>query len=358
MDLDERKRRILEAIINDYIETAEPIGSRSIAKRHELGLSSATIRNEMSDLEEMGYLEQPHTSAGRIPSDLGYRLYVDELMKKYKLTVSEIKNIQYALDLKVQELDRLIQGVSEIISKITNYTAIAMTPYMKKASIKHLQLMLIDESNVLLIIVTDAGVVKNKEVHFSVKVNNEFIVKFTAILNDKLVGVTIEQIDRAMLNDIYKELGYDENVVLPVLSCIISIINEIDSADIFLGGATNIFNYPEYNQVIKAKEILSFLEEKKSLYKLFAKVYDNKEENKNKSKNKNSKISIVIGKENEFTKIKNCSVIMTNYSIGEKVIGSIGIIGPTRMEYAKVVSSLEFLTMHLNSILTKLLYEE
>ena len=233
-----------------------------------------------------------------------------------------------------------------------------MTPYMKKASIKHLQLMLIDESNVLLIIVTDAGVVKNKEVHFSVKVNNEFIVKFTAILNDKLVGVTIEQIDRAMLNDIYKELGYDENVVLPVLSCIISIINEIDSADIFLGGATNIFNYPEYNQVIKAKEILSFLEEKKSLYKLFAKVYDNKEENKNKSKNKNSKISIVIGKENEFTKIKNCSVIMTNYSIGEKVIGSIGIIGPTRMEYAKVVSSLEFLTMHLNSILTKLLYEE
>ena len=353
MNLGDRKRKILEAIINDYIDTAEPIGSRSIAKRYGFGLSSATIRNEMADLEEMGYLEQPHTSAGRIPSDLGYRLYVDHLMKDYKLTVSEIQNMQHALNMKVQELDRLIQNVSNIISKITNYTAIAMTPYMKKASIKRLQLMPIDEFNILLIVVTDAGIVKSKALHLPVKTNADLLTKFTSILNKKFCGLTIEEVEQPDINDIYVEMACEERLVTFILNSVIDTINEIDNADVFLGGATNILNYPEYNQVVRAKEILSFLEEKKSLYKLLAKAYKNDHEDNGKRK-----VNIVIGRENEFTEIKNCSVVMTSYSIGQKVIGSIGIIGPTRMEYAKVVSSLEFLSKNLNNILTKLLYEE
>lgn len=345
VELGERKRKILQAIIDDYISTAEPVGSRTIAKKHELGLSSATIRNEMADLEEMGYLEQPHTSAGRVPSDLGYRLYVDQLMKKYQLTVSEIQKIQHAMELKIQELNQVIQQASYVISKLTQYTTVVSTPQMKRSSIKHLQLIPIDSFSALLVIITNTGVAKNQTIKISNGVGVDFLNKLTAILNDKLAGLTIEQINLQKIQEIRKEMRSNEEMLMPILDHISDTIAAIDRSDIYLGGTTNIFNFPEYNDIEKAKEFFSFIEQKKNLHKLLSSTYNG------------NKINIMIGRENEFSEMKECSLVTSTYSIGDKVVGVIGIIGPTRMEYAKTISSLEYLTENFNRILMKLFYE-
>jgi len=347
VELGERKRKILQAIIDDYIGTAEPVGSRTIAKKHELGISSATIRNEMADLEEMGYLEQPHTSAGRIPSDLGYRLYVDQLMKRHKFTIEELQRMRQAMELKIQELDHLIQQASNVISQYTKYTTVALTPELSKSSIKHLQLIPIDIYNALMVVVTNAGVVKNKTIRLSKIIDSDFCMKLSKILNEKLGGLTIEEINLPKIQEIQKEISSNEELVVPILNTIADCISDIDRAEVYLGGTTNIFNFPEYNHIDKARELLSFLEEKKNLYKLLV------SNNKNKDR-----INIVIGSENQFEEMKGCSVVMSTYSIGSKIVGTIGIIGPTRMNYSKVVSSLDVLTRNLNTILMKCFNED
>ncbi len=346
MNLGERKRRILQAIIDDYITTADPVGSRSIAKKHDLGISSATIRNEMADLEEMGYLEQPHTSAGRIPSYRGYRLYVDQLMDRYKLTISEINVIHDSMQLKIRELDQLIQQYSKLISEITQYTTVVLTPQMKKSSIKHLQLIPIDAYNVLLVVVNNTGIVKNKAIRFSEEIDTDFLNDLSNLLNRKLAGLTIEEINLPKIQEIQREMQLNEAILIPILNYISDAVNDIDTADVFLGGTTNIFNFPEYNNIEKAKNFLSFLEHKNDLHKLLNNIETD------------SKIKIIIGEENEFLEMKDCSVVMSRYSIGKKIVGTIGIIGPTRMEYAKVVSSLDYMTRHFNQELFKLFGEE
>ncbi|WHH60429.1 heat-inducible transcriptional repressor HrcA [Petroclostridium sp. X23] len=351
MELGERKRKILQAIIDDYICTAEPVGSRTIAKKHELGLSSATIRNEMADLEDMGFLAQPHTSAGRIPSDLGYRLYVDQLMRRYKLTIDEINSIKYAMELKIQELNDLIQQASYAISKLTQYTTIVSTPQMKKSSIKHLQLVPIDSVTALLVLVTNASVVKNKTIKLDCAVDIDFLNKLSSILNEKLGGLTIEQITLQKIQEIRKEMGYNEEMLMPILDHISESINSIDNAEVFLGGTTNIFNFPEYNDIERAKEFFGFIEEKKSLYKLLNGMLQTKGVQPSKN------INIVIGRENEFIEMKDCSIVTSSYSIGDKIVGVIGIIGPTRMEYAKTISSLEYMTDSFNRMLMRLFNE-
>jgi len=343
MELGERKKRILQAIVDDYIGTAEPVGSRTIAKKHELGLSSATIRNEMADLEEMGFLQQPHASSGRIPSDLGYRFYVDQLMRRYEFSVEEMSRMRQIMELQIQELDRLILQASEFISKVTQYTTVAVTPKISKSAIKHLQLIPVDLYNILLIFITHAGIVRNKSIRLKQPVSAEFIQKLSAVLDDKLRGLTIEEINLPKIQEIQREMKYNEELLISILNIIADSISDIDKAEVYLGGATNIFNFPEYNQIDKAKELLGFLEERRKLYELFS------------SHNKDNKITIMIGRENQFEEIKNCSVVMTNYYLGDEVVGTIGIIGPTRMDYAKIVSSLEFLSKNLSRIILKTL---
>ncbi|NLY42548.1 MAG: heat-inducible transcription repressor HrcA [Clostridiaceae bacterium] len=344
MELGERKRKILQAIIDDYIDCAEPVGSRKIAKKHELGLSSATIRNEMADLEDMGYLEQPHTSAGRIPSDLGYRLYVDQLMEKYQLTVAEINRIKLAMELKMRELNQVIQEASYAISKLTQYTTIISTPKMGKSTIKYLRIIPIDQFNSLLVLVTDTGVVKNYKIKTYNELDSDFIERLNIILNNKLTGLTLEQINSQRMQEIKKEIVCDEEILTSIFGHISDCINDINSADLYLEGTTNIFNYPEYNDIEKAKEFFSFVEQKDKLIKLLNKV------------NGSKKINVLIGRENEFSELRECSIVTSTYSIGNKVIGLIGVIGPTRMRYAKTISSLEYLTDNLNRTLLKLFY--
>lgn len=337
--IDERKIKILQVIINDYITTGEPVGSRTIAKKYELGVSPATIRNEMADLEELGYLEQPHTSAGRIPSSKGYRLYVDKLMKQQQLSLEEqlaIKN--EIIDMALLEVDKMVKQVSSLLSDLTQLTCVAKTPSFNKGYIKSLQLMIIDENNILVVIITDRGV-KNSIIKVKNIPSSKEIEKINHVLNMRLKNHTIEQINLQVINSIRDDLtGYDDifNPLIKVLYETLDNANEND--DVVTEGTTNIFNYPEYNDIESAKEILSLLEDKGKISALL----DNKDG-----------FSIRIGDENYLPGAKNCSVISAVYFMDDVPLGTIGLIGPRRINYSKVVSIMAEVMKELNEVINK-----
>jgi len=341
MFLDDRKRRILQAIIDDYIDTAEPIGSRTIARKHELGLSSATIRNEMADLEDMGYLAQPHTSAGRIPSDKGYRLYVDHLMKARELTAEEIEGMKKAMEVRINELSQLIRHASAVMSRFTKYTSMAITPHIKRSILKAVQVVPIEPGKTLVIVVTSSGVVRNSLVKVAESILPDFLIRMSNILNDKLSGFTVEQIDPHLINDLEKEVQISKDVLIPILSGVADCIRQVDDPEVYLEGTTNILNYPEFSDVVKAKEFLNMLDEKIIINRLL------------RFSAENSGLKIQIGTENGLNEIKECSLVTTSYSLGNVVIGSIGVIGPTRMEYPKVISSLNYIRKKINEEINK-----
>lgn len=348
MLLDDRKRKILRAIIDDYIDTAEPIGSRTIARKHELGLSSATIRNEMADLEEMGYLEQPHTSAGRIPSDKGYRLYVDKLVEVQRLNMEDIEIISKALEVKINELSQLIRQASLIMSKITRYTSMAITPRMDKSILKAVQVVPIESGKALVVVVTNAGVAKNVLVKVHEQLTPDFIIKLSNLVNEKLCGLTLEQINLPLIREFEKEIGLSKEIVMPVLNGVADCIDQIDNSEVYLDGTTNIFNYPEFRDIIKAKGFLDVLDEKEIISRLL----------KNSAMaGDNVGLNIKIGTENPIPEIRDCTLVTTTYSMGNVVIGSIGIIGPTRMEYGRVISSMNYIKNKMNEEILKLLGE-
>lgn len=345
MDLDERKKRILKVLINDYIITAEPVGSRTIAKRYGLGISSATIRNEMADLEEMGYLEQPHTSAGRVPSDKGYRIYVDQLMSDVKLSREEIEIIKNKIyNIAAGEIERVIKDTSKLLSALTNYTALVMTPQTSKSNVKLIQLIAMDSRTVMAMVVTNTGIVRNVMIKLSRPITGDKLNTINNILNDKLRGLTVEEINLGIISEVQKDMtGYYEilNEIIPILN---ESLSYIDQGEVFLDGSSNIFKYPEYNVIEKAKTFLSMLDKKDFLYKLLSTEGEN--------------INISIGHENDVDEINDCSVITANYKIGDEVVGSIGIIGPTRMYYARVRAVLRYITDCLNDLLTNYYSEE
>lgn len=343
--LDDRKKRILRAIIDDYIDTAEPVGSRTIAKKHELGFSSATIRNEMADLEEMGYLAQPHTSAGRVPSDKGYRLYVDHLMKVQKLSTLEMNIIRESMEIKMNELNQIIKQASMIISKITNYTSIVITPHFNRSTIKSINLIYVDVGQILVIVITNTGVVKNSLLRISEEITMDFLNRTASIINKKLFELTIEDVNLRIINQIQQEMGGNNEILLPILNEIFECINSIDNPELFVDGTTNILNHPEFKNVGKAKEFINILEKKKVLLGLLNNIYDDY--------NKND-IFVKIGNENQIDNIKNCSLITTPYMIGEDIVGTIGLIGPTRMEYSKVIATMDFVRNKINDEIKRL----
>ncbi|CCJ34387.1 heat-inducible transcriptional repressor HrcA [Caloramator australicus] len=337
MDLGERKRYILKAIVDDYIETAEPVGSRTIAKKYEMGISSATIRNEMADLEELGYLEQPHTSAGRVPSDKGYRYYVDKLINIKDPTPEEafeIKNIlQFAT---ICEIDNIIKRTTKLLSEVTRYTAAVLSPSVKKSAVKSIQLVQVNDYDILAIVVTDTAVIKHVLIKLPRRIDYDTLLKINNMLNEKLRNLTVEQIDLSVINQILMELrGYYEilNAIIPVLY---DSLKSVD-CDIYLEGTTNIFKYPEYNDINKAKNFLSLLERKETLIDIFSDDGEN--------------LKVSIGKENNNDEARDCSIIRASYMVGNKVVGTIGVIGPTRMDYSKVIGILKFIADNLNDIL-------
>ncbi len=343
MTMDERKRKILQAIIDDYIDTAEPIGSRTVARKHELGLSSATIRNEMADLEEMGYLAQPHTSSGRVPSDKGYRLYVDQLMQVHDLNTDEIEKIKSAMETRINEMSQLIRRASAVLSRFTKYTSMAITPQMRNSSIKAIQVVPIEDGKAMVIVVTNAGIVRNSLVKISESVQPHMLIMISNVLNNKLTGLTIEEVNVRIIKELEREIGISGEILLPILECAADLINQIDNTEVYIEGTTNIFNHPEFRDMVKARDFINMLDEKASLCKM---LFDSIEA---------GGITVRIGSENDISCIRECSLITANYTIADTFIGTIGIIGPTRMEYPKVISSMKFVRRLMNEEVSRLL---
>ena len=343
MFLDDRKRRILQAIIDDYIDTAEPIGSGTLAKKHELGLSSATIRNEMADLEEMGYLAQPHTSSGRVPSDKGYRLYVDQLMQIRELGYDDIESIKTAMETGINELSQLIRQASAVMSRFTKYTSMATSPQMKTGTIKAIQIVPIESGKSLVVVVTNAGIVKNNMIKVSENVEPDIIIRISNVLNNKLSGLAIEQINLQLISEIEAEIGISTEILLPILEGAADCINQIDNPEVYLEGTKNIFYYPEFRDMVKVREFMSIMDEKANICKLLTDSIDK------------GGITVRIGSENDISGIRECSLITANYNLGGTFIGSIGIIGPTRMEYPRVISSINYIRKEINQEICRML---
>ncbi|WP_139904058.1 heat-inducible transcriptional repressor HrcA [Clostridium thermarum] len=338
MEFDDRKLKILHAIINDYISTGEPVGSRTIARKYDLGVSSATIRNEMADLEEMGYIEQLHTSSGRKPSDKGYRLYVDKLMKAHQITAEEELFIRsMLLNAALFEVDKIMRQVSVVLSKLTHLTCVVKTPSVKKSCLKTIQLINIDVGSILMVIVTDSGIIKNNIIRINRPIDSDMLLKLNNMLNARLKNLTMEGINLEVINNIKKDLhGYDDifNEMIPALyDC----LNEVENSDVITEGETNILRYAEYSDIDKAKEFITFVDNKESVKKILPAT-------------KNTTVS--IGEENYIPEAKDYSVVARAYCVGDKPLGTIGIIGPTRMDYSKVISLLNKVTELLNKNLT------
>lgn len=339
-ELDERKQKILHAIIQNYLETGEPVGSRTISKYADLGLSSATIRNEMSDLEEMGYIIQPHTSAGRIPSDMGYRFYVDQLMKEKEQEVTEMK------ELMIQRQDRMelvLKQMAKVLAANTNYATMITSPQYHRTKLKFIQLSVISEDQLLAVVVAEGNVVKNKVIPISHGLDNETILKLNILLNTSLNGLTMEEINLSTIAKLKEQAGIHSEVINSVLDAVAEAIQMDDDLEVYTSGTTNIFKYPELADSTKASALISAFEDKQQLASLMEDMKDGED----------TGIQVYIGNETPGQTMKDCSVVTTTYELGEGMKGTIGIIGPKRMDYEKVVDNLKTLTNQLDLIFNK-----
>ena len=325
--LNSRKLKILRTIINDYIETAEPVGSRTIAKKSDIGVSSATIRNEMSDLEDMGLINQLHTSSGRIPSEKGYRYYVDCMMEQRVLTTDEAVFLQRMIIDNIQKTEELVRTTAKALSMLTNYPAIVSEPKLIKTKIKHVQLMPLDEKNILLVLVTDKKTVKNQVVSLDIVPDYDTLTKLSKFLNREISGLSIKEIDRKIIDRLFSHFAQDAFVLMPTLGAIAKIINALDDVSVYASGVKNILAFPEFSDKRKAEEILQAFEDRKFLYELLA-------------KSGTDDIQILIGNENTIDILKACSLIKSGYTIDNQSTGRIAIIGPMRMDYSQAVSVL------------------
>ena len=336
--LDDRKVTILKAIIKTYLETGEPVGSRTISKYSELKLSSATIRNEMSDLEEMGYIIQPHTSAGRIPSDKGYRFYVDQIMQEKENEVTEFK------DMMVQKVDRLelvLKKMAQVLASNTNYAAMISGPSYHKTKLKFIQLSKVETGKLLVVVVVEGNIVKNAMIDLAEELADEELLNLTILLNSSLNGLTIEEINLDVISRLKGDAGIHSQVVDLVLNEVAEAIRAgEEDLQIYTSGATNIFKYPELTEDGKASELIGTLEHKEVLKEFVSEVND--------SQDGESGIQVYIGDETQVQSMKDCSVVTANYDLGGGLRGTVGIIGPKRMDYEKVLTTLRTLMSQLD----------
>lgn len=340
--LDERKTKILNAIIKNYLETGEPVGSRTISKYTDLNLSSATIRNEMSDLEELGYILQPHTSAGRIPSDKGYRFYVDHLMEEKDKEVADMK--AFVIE-HTEKMDQVLQQVAKLLAVNTNYATMITSPQTHHSKVKFLQLSNVDEHNILVVVVLEGNLVKNKIIPVEEPIDNEQMLKLNMLLNTNLTGFSMEEINLGTIALLKEKAGIHSKLIGSVLDAVAEAINEGEDLEIYTSGATNILKYPELSDSGNASELLNAFEEKDQLVSL---VTENLAEDE-----KQTGIQVYIGNEAPIQTMKDCSVVTATYELGEGVKGTIGIIGPKRMDYENVMSNLKNLKAQLDGILDR-----
>ena len=359
--LDERKVKILKAIIKNYLETGERVGSRRISKFTDMKLSSATIRNEMADLEELGYIVQPHTSAGRIPTDKGYRLYVDDMMSEKEQNITnrenevavkeqELSSMKDMLGEKVEKVEELLQNVAKVLAKDTNYATMVTTPKVTGNKLKFVQLSQLEANKILAVIVMEGNLIRNKVITVSEDLSQENLLKLNILINTTLTGLTLEQMNLSIVSKMENQAGEHINLVKEVLDAIVDTISSADDLKIYTSGATNIFKYPELSDSTKASELIYALEEKQSLSDL---VVDDDNSVDEQDSSSNNGIQVYIGNETPIESMKDCSVVTATYELQDGMKGTIGIIGPKRMDYEKVVETLKNMRTQLDDVFKK-----
>ena len=343
LELDERKVTILKAIIKTYLETGEPVGSRTISKSLDIKLSSATIRNEMSDLEEMGYIIQPHTSAGRIPSDKGYRFYVDQIVLEKDTEVTEFKDMMVQ---KVDKLELVLKRMAQMLAANTNYAAMISGPAYHKTKLKFIQLSKMEEGKLLAVIVVEGNIIKNAVIDVSESLTNEQLLNLNILLNSSLNGLTIEEINLDVISKLKVDAGIHSRVIDLVLNEVAEAIRAgSEDLQIYTSGATNIFRYPELTEGEKASQLIGTLEHNEVLKEFVTEANENADSE--------SGIPVYIGDETPVQAMKDCSVVTANYDLGGGLRGTVGIIGPKRMDYEKVLSILQNLMKQLDGAFNK-----
>lgn len=340
MLLTDRQLLILQVLVDDFIRSAQPVGSRSLSKKQEISFSSATIRNEMADLEELGFIEKTHTSSGRVPSEKGYRYYVDHLLSPQSLQEKDILSIKSIFAEKIFEFEKIIQNSAGILSELTNYTSIVLGPEAKVNKLKRIQIIPLNKETVIAIFVTDTGHVENRMLHLPASIDASELEKTVNILNDRLVDVPLEKLH----DKIYKEVAvllreHIQNYDL-MLNAITEAFKITTNEKLFFGGKANILSQPDFHDLNKIRNLMDMIEHEDWLYNLI--------------KRNPTGINVKIGRENGYLAMVDCSLISATYSVGTEKIGTIAILGPTRMEYSRVISLLKLLSRDLTAVFTKL----
>ncbi|HHY38229.1 MAG TPA: heat-inducible transcription repressor HrcA [Clostridia bacterium] len=341
MKLDERKRLVLRAIVEDYIASALPVGSRTIARKYRLGVSPATIRNEMADLEEMGLLEQPHTSAGRIPSDKGYRLYVDTLMQRINLSLDELRQIREIYERRTQEIEALIQETIKVLCDTTNYMALVLGPGVSATPVKRIGLVPMTEKSAVLVLVTEAGFVANRLLEVPEGIREEDLYHISGVLSHHLQGLTLDRLSLTAIRELYNELARYRSIVEQTLEILSGICASQESERVWVGGALRILDQPEFRDIDKAKAILGLIEDVNLL-----------RESVSNFRGK-SGVQVTIGVENDLEDLKDCSLVSATYWMGSKPVGTVALLGPKRMNYSKAVAVVEVVEETLSEVFTK-----
>ncbi len=340
MELSGRKKKVLRSIVELYIKTAEPVGSKAIASLPDMSFSSATIRNEMAELTSMGLLEQPHTSAGRIPSAAGYRFYIDELMQDYRLTASETQSLNQAMELRLQEFDKAMTQVGKMVSQLTNLPAYAVASHSKAATVKRFDLILAESNSFILVVMTNTDVVKNKLIRLPLAVSEQDLRLLSAVLNASLTDLTVEEITQELLNRVTRSAGAAASLIPIIVDYTVHVLRELGQNEVYLTGQTKLLGQPEYRDIEKAEELLTNLNEE-TISNLPAEVQAQ------------NGLQILVGPENVAKELKDTSVVMTRFDIGDGMQGMIGVVGPTRMDYAQVAARLSYFAEGLGRMFGK-----
>lgn len=338
VELSERKKQILKAIVEAHIAGGEPVGSKYIVENQQLSCSSATIRNEMSELEELGYLEKPHTSAGRVPSELGYRFYVDALVQHYAMTANEVSEINQVLKSKMNELDQILETASRLASVMTNYTGFAVKPKFTSLSISKFEAIAIDECRILLVMITSGGTVKTRKITLPCEVSERLLEKTNKVLNQNLAGLGNYEITLPILMNLEDEMGDDAVLIRPIIKVIYDTMSEVEDGDLRISGLNRLLQYPEFSDSGRFGELLTAIEQKEDILNLV-------------SNRSSDDVNVIIGSESAVNVMNNSSVIYKPIRKNGHTVGAIGVIGPLRMDYAKVLATVEELGENIANII-------
>ena len=337
-ELSERKKLILKAIIDTHINMGEPVGSKYLTRYEQITFSPATIRNEMAELEEMGYLEQPHTSAGRVPSQLGYRFYVDSLMQQYRISTSEMSELNKLLKLKAAEIDRILDRATKLMSMLTNYTGLALKRVQNRPTVARFDIMYLSPRAFVLIMLTDDGTVKTRQLRLGFDVTRESLEILSQTLNDCVAGRDMDKITLPVILEMQTRATGCDQLINPIIKTIYETISEPDDSELMFDGVNNLLNYPEYSNIDTVKDVLELFDDKEELLEVMSGV-------------QNDKTNVYIGSESPVEVMNNSSLIFRSVKSGGKVVGAVGVIGPRRMDYSKVVTLVEYLSRGISRLM-------